>query len=68
MWYHDRKGLFLYLKRLVDVKREVGASLFLPPVICEEGVTHYVRFSEARVEMKGYSVVLITEEIDLKPW
>lgn len=59
--------VFLHLKRLVGVKREVGASLFLPPVVCEEGVADYVWFTEAGVEMKGYFVVLITEEIDLEP-
>lgn len=33
---------FLHLKRLIDAKREVGASLFLSPAVCEEGVTDYV--------------------------
>lgn len=60
--------VFLHLKRLIGAKREVGASLFLPPVVCEEGVADYVQFSKAGIEMKGYSVILITEEIDLKPW
>lgn len=34
--------VLLHLKRLIGVKREVGASLFLPPVVCQEGVTDYV--------------------------
>lgn len=41
MVYGDR-DVFLHLKMLVGAKREVGASLFLPPLVCKEGVTDYV--------------------------
>lgn len=41
MVYGDR-DIFLHLKMLVGAKREVGASLFLPPLVCKEGVTDYV--------------------------
>lgn len=57
----------VHLERLVGAKGKVGAPLFLPPVVCHEGVTDYVWFGEAGVEMEGYFVVSVAEEIDLKP-
>lgn len=56
-----------HLERLLYFEGEVAAPLLLPPVVGHVGIADDIWLSEAGVEMEGYSVIVFTQEIDLKP-
>lgn len=57
-----------HLERLLYSEGKVAAPLLLPPVVGHVGIADDIWLSEAGVEMEGYSVIVLTKEIDLKPW
>lgn len=59
--------MLYHLERLFYPEGKATAPLLLPPVVGHVGVADDIRLTEAWVEMEGYSVIAVTQEIDLKP-
>lgn len=60
--------MLYHLEGLLYSQGEAAAPLLLPPVVGHVWVADDMWLSEAGVEMESYSVIVFTQEIDLKPW